>query len=160
MSKREQIILILTGIVAIVGVYMVFFDKPKKPMAAKQVVQIGDLQEFVNQMTAKVSTDDFTDKDSYIIERATSAWEYDPFSNIDLPNEGKTKDSGDQTYSFTYTGYIQVGNDLMAVINGLEYNVGEELGQPGCILHSISPEKVIVNVGNRKMIALPLEDTM
>lgn len=160
MNKREKIILIITGIVAVVGAYSVFFDGSKKPKTAGKVIQIDDLQTFVNQMTEKLGTDDLTDKDSYIIDKATSPWNYDPFSVVDMPNDASVRASGENTYSFTYTGYIQIGNDLLAVINGLEYNVGEELGQPGCVVHSISPKQVIVKVGNRKMLALPLEDTM
>lgn len=162
MSKREKIILIIMGISLLFGGYFLFFNTPKKKSSVHKEVKIKELQVFVNDMLAKVSSSgDFTDKDAYIIEKATSPWEYDPFSTKDLQTTTDVNSRrGDQEIKFTYSGYIQIGKKLIAVINGLEYDVGEELVEPGYVVHSITPKKVMVKVGNREMIALPLESTM
>lgn len=139
-----------------------FFDPGKDKGQVENVIKIKDLQDFVNKMSAKIaSSGDFTDKDAYIIEKATSPWEHDPFSTKNFQLSATVKnDSGDRKVQLTYSGYIQIGKKLIAVINGLEYDIGEELAEPGYVVESISPDKVMVRVGNREMIALPLESTM
>ncbi len=162
MSKREQIILgIMAAVVVIGGIMMIADRRQKSSVSVDETVKIQELQTFVTDMTQKLNTNDLTDKDAYIIRKATSPWLRDPFSTEDLPNEADVKKAGaEKEITFSYTGYIQIGNSLIAVINGVEYGVGEELGEPGYVVESISSKKVIVKARNRKMIELPLEDTM
>ncbi len=161
MTKREQIILGLTVVVAILGAFIFFYDVTSTEETVGNEIRIQDLQKYVDDMSAKIRKNDFSDKDSHIIELATNPWERDPFSNVELPDESSQKKANtDGDIPLKYSGYVQIGNNLLAVINGIEYTVGEELGHPGYVVYSISPEKVAVKVGNRKMIYLPLEETM
>ena len=43
-----------------------------------------------------------------------------------------------------YTGYLQTANTALAIIDGSEYQLGEELESGGYIVQSIAPEKVVL----------------
>ncbi|MBU0992877.1 MAG: hypothetical protein KJ737_10330 [Proteobacteria bacterium] len=162
MSKREQVILIITVIVAIIGVYIMFFDTSTRQTSTQNdtPMDINELQKLVNNMSDKVNQDDLSDKDAYVIEMATSQWEHDPFSDIVVPDQSEKKATPKEEIKMTYSGFVQIGSKLLAVINGIEYQAGEELAQPGYVIDNITPEKVVIKVGNRKTISLPLEETM
>ena len=68
------------------------------------------------------------------------------------------KISPEETYR--YTGYLQMGSRTMAIINGLEYQLGDELQSGGRIVKEIDPLKVVIGprADDRNMI-LPLEET-
>lgn len=161
MSKREKIILIITAVVAVVAVYLLFFDSGSKieNVTTDSSMNIDELQKFVNEMSDRVNKENLSDKDAYVIEMATSLWGSDPFSDIEMPDETAQKATTEEI-KMTYSGYVQIGQKLMAVINGTEYQAGEELSQPGYVVDQITPEKVVIKVGNRKTISLPLEETM
>ena len=161
MSKREKIILAITVIVAVVGIFMMLFDPTmKKTDSAKpSSMSTLELQQLVNDMSEKIMQDKLSDKDAYVIELATAQWENDPFSDVMLPDD-TAKNVIDEDVKMVYSGFVQVGPKLLAVINGVEYQAGEELLQPGYVVDSITPEKVVIKVGNRKTISLLLEETM
>ena len=160
MSKREKIILGITAIVAVVGIFMMFFDPAMKKTKSAGPASMStlELQKLVDDMSEKIMEDNLSGKDAYIIELATAPWENDPFSDVALPDD--TKSVIDEDVKMVYSGFVQIGPRLLAVINGMEYQAGEELAQPGYVLDSITPEKVVIKVGNRKTISLLLEETM
>ncbi len=56
-----------------------------------------------------------------------------------------------------YSGYVDSGKKKLAVINGLEYRVGEQLEMEGYILKGITPSKVLIvnkNTGNEMEIPI------
>jgi hypothetical protein len=57
---------------------------------------------------------------------------------------------------FVYSGYLEVNQRRLAVINGMEYVVGEQLESGGYIVKSIDPEKVILeDVSKGGRLTLP-----
>ena len=59
--------------------------------------------------------------------------------------------------SFTYTGYLQAGKKKIAVINGLEYLIGEEIEPGGFIAREIYPDRVVIEMkGQKQKIIVPL----
>jgi hypothetical protein len=56
-----------------------------------------------------------------------------------------------------YSGYVDSGKKKMAVINGLEYSVGEQLETGGYVLKKITATKVIIknrNTGSELEISI------
>ena len=52
-----------------------------------------------------------------------------------------------------------MGAKNIAILNGLEYEEGEELEKSGFIIRKIFPEQVIIEIkGKQKEIAIPLEE--
>ncbi|MBU0986869.1 MAG: hypothetical protein KKH68_06405, partial [Proteobacteria bacterium] len=65
-----------------------------------------------------------------------------------------------QEVSFTYSGYMETGNQRLAIINGMEYTVGEELEPGGYTVNSISANQVVIGVvGTDKIIVVEAKET-
>jgi hypothetical protein len=59
----------------------------------------------------------------------------------------------------SYTGFLEVGPQKLAIINGLEYAQGEALGATGYYVRSISARYVMVGkVNGSDTIRLPLQE--
>lgn len=46
--------------------------------------------------------------------------------------------------TFAYTGFATMGRERLAILNGIEYRVGEEPPPGGCLIERIEPDKVVL----------------
>ncbi len=61
---------------------------------------------------------------------------------------------------FTYTGFATMGQERLAIINGVEYRVGEEPPPGGCVIDQIEPDKVILRrKGDEGTVTLPIRES-
>lgn len=57
---------------------------------------------------------------------------------------------------FSYTGYLDAGSRRLAIINGIEYMVGDQLDSGSLVVKSIDPEKVVLeDAGKRGQLTIP-----
>lgn len=94
---------------------------------------------------------------------AKSEWAGNPFLRVALPVESQSKQervaASALNVNFIYSGYMEMGDNRLAVINGMEYVVGEELDPGGYIVNSISPAQVVIGIeGTNQTIVLPVEE--
>ena len=115
----------------------------------------------------KLQKKDISKAYKYIIARAQTEWSKDPF----LPSEAALRSTSESEgyndkggtsargLSFIYSGYINISNQKLAIINDMEYEVGENLEQDGYFVKSISPNQVVIGVkkGNNTIV-LPLQE--
>lgn len=84
----------------------------------------------------------------HIVSRAGAPWVGDPFLRPAIFKDWmKVKAAAKalpEKISFTYTGYIETGRKAMAIINGIEYAVGDNLDIGGYSVKNISPERVVI----------------
>ena len=59
-----------------------------------------------------------------------------------------------------YTGYVEMGNVRLAIINGNEYETGDRLEQGGYIVKSISPTRVmlVTTDGSKISFVVPMQE--
>jgi hypothetical protein len=58
-----------------------------------------------------------------------------------------------------YSGYVDTGRKQLAIINGWEYEAGDELDIEGYVLKSVTPSRVLIT--NRKTggeLYVPIQD--
>ncbi len=164
-SKREKIILAVVAIVVLYAVVDVFVlsDRAKTPTAMDQETMeshLRDTDALVASVSANIAKSRLADVEVFIIERAGLPWPRDPFF-VGMPQERAAEVSDDALLvSFTYTGYIVMGDALVAIINGVDYRVGEELEKPGFVLQSVTPRHVVIEHEElRQRITVPfMED--
>ncbi|MGD8881179.1 MAG: general secretion pathway protein GspB, partial [Desulfobacterales bacterium] len=60
----------------------------------------------------------------------------------------------------SYTGFMQMGDKKLAIINGVEYAAGDRLEQGDYILQSITPSRVVIVPTGRskKRFIFPIEE--
>ena len=104
----------------------------------------------------------------YLVERAARDWVKDPFipssallksqAAVQTPEQRNAESSGPAP-DFVYTGFLQLGDKKLAVINAMEYTVGESIGTRGYYIKSITPNKVVIgNVDTMDLIQLTIQE--
>jgi hypothetical protein len=169
MTKREKIIVGIMCLTVVYGAYDLFVYRKKPRYAAMRQTAnpITELKSFVAEVTKKLINERVSSEYSYVISQAGANWTKDPFiASVEPLKKRKTfekipqKETVEPTRSgFIYTGYLKLGSTKMAVINGLEYSVGESLDVNGLYLKSISPHHVVIGkVHSPETIQLPLKE--
>jgi|WetSurMetagenome_2_1015567.scaffolds.fasta_scaffold04258_3 hypothetical protein len=158
MSKREKIILAVM-LVALSVAAVTFFSgsSPQHTDVANQK-ELANVKVLSTQLTENVKKDALTDNEKYVLERAEADWPRDPFLERKLMPVSPIAigASGARPTDFAYSGYVDVGNKRLAIINGLEYLVGDQLESGGYVVKSIDPERVVLeDIDKRGQITIP-----
>jgi len=163
MSKREKIILILMALTVVYGFYALFLETPTSTInIASSESKLDAFNKFISNVAA-MTKDGLSEIDSYIIEHIPAKWTKDPLLNT--KNEFKFDEAGrvaeeTQKLGITYSGFLQMGNKSLAIINGLEYEKGEKLRQSGYVVGAIYPTRVIILMrGGKQRISIQLLET-
>ena len=163
MLNRERIIVILMIVVVIYGAYNLFLSPGKKSPATGSQEKMAELKNFVVDAATNLTSETVSAVDKYIIDQAEKAWPDSPFlqsGNIltSQPFEAKA-DVKVESIKLAYTGFLQTENSLLAIVNGMEYETGEQLSEAGYYIKSISQNKVVIGVeNNSRTIILPLDE--
>ena len=164
MAKREKIILSLMVLsVLLYGFYYFSSNKPADTGIERPEKKEAQLNRFVSDIAVRLKKQDISRIDKHIIAMAKSEWAGDPFLRVELPLESQPKqelvEAPALNVNFIYSGYVEMDNNRLAVINGMEYVVGEELNTEGFIVNSISPAQVVIGIeGTNQTIVLPVEE--
>ena len=149
MQKRQKVILAVMFIAVTYGVYSLFFSSPSKTGSVDSGKEIEELNNLVTVISKDLSNANVSGAYKHIIARAEAEWESDPFleTGLFMKSEVASQAEGsEQGVSFIYSGYLAVGSERFAIINGIEYEKGEELVLGGYVVHSISPNEVVIKV--------------
>jgi hypothetical protein len=160
LKKREIIILVIAALFILYAGYEYLIAGPasKKVKISTESVNINT---SISEMTKDLGKDKITDFDAYVIRRMEADWGKNPFWKKDLykewvNREGVAKGNG-VLAKIIYSGYVDSGRNKMAIINGLEYRVGEQLELEGYVLKQITPSRVLIfnkYTGNEEEIPL------
>jgi hypothetical protein len=115
------------------------------------------LQEFANQTDEALKKAAPTGAQAYILEMASVEWASDPFLGRKLtaakPEAGR---AAEIPAKLEYTGFVMAGQTRLAIINGMEYEVGEVVLGSELAVQAISPQDVIVKpVGGHESFNIP-----
>ena len=162
MSKREKIILFFMALSLVYGFFVFFIEAPGKKGAMGQSSKLESLNKFISHV-AELTKESLSEIDSYIIEKAPKQWDKDPLLSSDTEFQFKAEnteaDVSALKVNIKYTGYLNMGAKNLAILNGLEYEEGEELEKGGFIVRKIYPERVIIVIkGQQEEITIPLEE--
>jgi hypothetical protein len=165
MMKRERIIVIAMIIVAVYGAYT-FLSKPDNTTLVEgSKKRLADLKEFVVEAATSLSNEYISATDQYIIEQAGKRWPQNPFLQTGAlltsePFEAHAEVTI-ESVKLSYTGFLQTPDKLLAIINGSEYERGEQLNEAGYYIKKISPRNVVIGIeNNSENIILPLDESV
>jgi hypothetical protein len=173
MTKREKIIIVTMILTILYGTYELFIGVPSKK--AKRVKAVSAVSESVktdntgivrsklfSQMSDTLKEDDAARAETYVAGRAEDDWKGDPFSSAHIVrSERKDVSIGSlDEVKLVYSGYLEIGSKKVAIVNGVDYTVGDELEMGGYTVKQISPASVtVVNQrGGGKIIVPFLEE--
>ena len=155
-------ILILMFLTIVGGGYSLFFTSPPSKISFDNS-KGGGTESFVSDLTNKMAQKDISESSRYIISKAKAGLKKDPFIRSEMAIMAKADRelaaTSVQKADFTYTGYLNMGMKSLVIINGMEYEAGDELEQDGYFVKNIFPTKVVIGVkGRDNIIVLPLEE--
>jgi hypothetical protein len=172
MTKRERVILILMCLTVVYGAYALFFSSPpKKGASLSAESSTSQINKLITELSVGLAEGGPTKTDTYIIKKAESKWLKDPFSDkklsvvkekekpikVEAEVEAEEEVEVFPEVTFSYSGYLQMGDRKIAIIDGMEYKTGEEIGSDGFILREIYPNKIVIGMeGIEKEITVPL----
>lgn len=169
MSKREKIILVIMALTVVYGFYALFLENPSAgiPKLAASGNKLDTFNKFITNIAALVKGG-VSEEDTYIIDKIPVKWTKDPFLNTrkevtfkpekEKLNEAK-KEATARELGIVYSGFLNMGNRNLAVINGNEYEKGEKLPGSGHIVEGIYPNRVVFGIqGSKKKITVKLEE--
>jgi hypothetical protein len=159
LKKREIIILVIAALFILYAGYEYLIAGPasKKVKTSTESVNINTSSTGI---TKDLGKDKITDFDAYVIRRMEADWGKNPFWKKDLYKEWGNREGVAKSgvlAKIIYSGYVDSGKNKMAIINGLEYRLGEELELEGYVLKQITPSRVLIfnkYTGNEEEIPL------
>ena len=161
LKKREIIILVIAALFVLYAGYEYLIAGPaNKKIITNTGSDSVDINNSITGITKDLGKDKITDFDAYLVKRMEADWGKNPFWKKDMykawvNREGLAK--GGVLAKIIYSGYVDSGKIKLAVINGFEYRIEEQLEIEGYVLKQITPSKVIIfnkNTGNKEEIPL------
>ena len=144
MQKRETILLGVMALTLAVAA-VVYFSGPGKPGPAAAP---GASKALLDEVAKTVEQAKLNNEQAYRIALLVDNATGDPFygggggiSQEDDRGLGGGAGGEDQ---LLYSGYIKIGQKLLAVINGVEYAVGDELAEGGYKVQAIDKNFVLL----------------
>jgi hypothetical protein len=144
LKKREIVIVSIAVLLILYAVYVYFIAGKLPGKKVQTVAATTKVESVTSGIAIELSKNKLSDLDNYTIKHAAIDWGKSPFLERNLYRAWQTKDGGGGTFKIIYSGYVDSGKHKMAVLNNVEYRIGEELKEEGYILKHITPLKVII----------------
>ena len=143
------------------GFYVFFLEGPAQRPHAETTSKLDTFNKFITTV-ADLTKDGLSEIDAYIIKNISAKWTKDPLLKTSGPFDppgGPIKELLDDV---TYKGYLQMGSRHLAIINGSEYEAGDELElkKGNFTVKNIYPNRVILVLqGGKVKHSIPLEES-
>jgi len=167
-SKREKIILIMMILAVMYGLFEFLFSSSPGPDMMVNKKKLEELKNSLSSSAVVISTGKLSDNQLYIIDNAAREWIKSPFKNNFsrdiLPKQTiisgqEEKDNKKGIRELIYSGFLSMAKKQVAIINGLEYEVGDELETGGYIVKQIKSSEVLLKIKNQaKIISITLSE--
>jgi hypothetical protein len=155
------------AVAVVYGLYIFLYSSGSKTGAPSPEKRTKDLNKFVIDVANKITDNSQSKNDEYIVAKASAEWPQNPFiaptSTVNaemkpiVPETSEAKEQFQQI-DLAYTGYLNIGDSSLSIINGKEYKVGDPLEKTGYFLKRIFPTWVEIGIKNEfDTIILPLE---
>ena len=154
----------LMVLAVVYGVYTVFFSAPREEVAFKSGggQQLEALNSFITKVADKTKNT-LSKEQAYVLQKAQTEWKQDPLMQI-RPKVSREEEAERQPLvldsKIVYSGFLQMGDKRLAILNGIEYEVGDRLEPGGLIVRNIHPNHVVIGspVKKNKKVILPMEE--
>ena len=161
-SKREKIILGLAilGVLYVGGRYL-FFNSGNDTAGLE--TEKDSAYGLVMEVAQRIARYNLTDMEQKVLEKAQMPWPDQPFIT-EPASAGATEPSDTSVLpaaasdDYRFTGYLEIGNKRLAIINGEEYETGDRLTESNAAVRSISPEQVLLTDAEGRTLSVPRMD--
>lgn len=139
MNTREKVIVVIAVLALVIGGGYHFLGNRTAPLTdSGPAPEVAQAQAVKAEIEAQIDNLGLTPNQSGILAYIAAPWVSDPFF---IPSEEELPPDSDL---FVYGGFIEVGSLRIAIINGTERFLGDELEVPGYRVQSITPSTVVI----------------
>lgn len=150
------------GIAVLYGGYSVFLSAEKEGKTEANN-DIQALNQFIVNIAGNIGKGT-SDESAYILRKAVTQWKQDPFWVEEIEKTPvlieEKKPMERQDFSFRYNGYLKTGNTMLALINGMEYEVGDSIDNKEIVVDAITAERVTLKTASGGQIVLLLDEKL
>lgn len=158
MSKREKILLALMGLALVVGLAVYFGSGAAKKGPAGPERTAAGIAEQAGAIAKGVEAYRVSDRDAQIIAIMAKPWKAGAFSDRSMDFKAAAEEV-QRPQMPRFTGYVELGKHRLAVIDGLEYQEGDELEGGAFVVAEIHQDHVILKgVARNNRVRLAYED--
>ena len=162
MSTREKILVGLMLIALCLGSLMLFSDGPQEQGSSAASDKPNSITQMLTNMAAKFGNNKGREQNQYGLSMARAPWPNIFLSGDEMmaqPTEALiSADMLPSNMSLVYSGYIETPQRRVAIINGIEYIVGELLDKSQLVIRHIDPQRVVLGATPDKVFSVPLVD--
>ena len=164
MSTREKILVGLMIVALCLGGLLLISDGQQEKTSKAAVDQPKPLTQMITRVTAQFDTPSSLEENRYTLSMAQSPWRKNLFAESPglLSATAATSDTAavlPANVSLIYSGYIETPQRRVAIINGIEYVVGDQLDQSTYKVQHIAPTRVVLVSPQQRMVSIPLVDS-
>lgn len=162
MGKREKVLIALMALAIGYGGFELFYSPAARGPEIKDTVEVEAARELARSVNKTLQEADLDQDQQYVLEAASSAWSKNPFYVWPVPEDTREEALPEEEREvMIYSGYLEMGRVRLAVINGLEYQVGEELAGGRFVVTRITPSNVTVQSRKSQLeLTIPYEDVI
>jgi hypothetical protein len=147
----------------IYGVYVMFFESPKQTTSFGGGGQreLEALNTFITKVADKTKSGP-SERQAYVLQKAQTTWKQDPLVQLEVQKvKAETGPAPVLDARVQYTGFLEMGDTRLAIISGMEYEIGDRLEPGGFVIRRILPNHVVVEPPGqkKKTMILPMEET-
>ncbi|WP_243312410.1 general secretion pathway protein GspB [Fundidesulfovibrio agrisoli] len=153
-SKREKILLAVMGTAILIAAAYLLWPSSKPPPSALTPQQLADSKKAGETQLQALEKVQLSEREIQAVKSAQQPWPRDPLAV--RPPDPEAQVDRDK---FQYTGFVRVGQSTLAVINGREYQTGEQLESGGFEVVEITPEAVVLQgIVRKNKVRIPYQD--
>lgn len=158
MTRREKIILAVTGVIGVAAAVYLFLDSgPAAPTHTAAPTQVqsqatAQVRESAQSLARQAAPGGV---EMALMAALDKPWRVAVFYDKPLEARGGT---GRPTVVPRFTGYVELGSGRLAVIDGYEYQAGDTLEGGGYKVLAVSPDKVTLeSLANGQRLDIPYD---
>lgn len=163
MSVREKIVVALMLVTVSYGLYSWLSPGAPAPSGTEKASAASQqIESLVANLAQTFDQSNTLEHDRLLLERAEETWTArlfleKAFGAASLETVSGTGEGGTPgEAALVYSGYIAIGARRVAVINGIEYEAGDQLDQSTLVLRRIQPDMVTLGTAEKDLLSVPL----
>ncbi|MGD9824947.1 hypothetical protein [Desulfobacter sp.] len=163
MSRREVIIIVLAGLLAVYGLLNYFVLDKKKGSTDEEKIQAAikaadDIGKTAQTALAALKKENGGRDLPYLKAKAEEIWSKDPFIYYSENSDDLDDTTAEKLPDMVYSGFIQIGGNILGIINGMEYSIGDLVMEIGYKVLEITPAKVTLLTRSNRQVTLYLQE--
>ncbi len=156
MVNAGKIVFILLIAVFLSGLYWSRSARVPPDTGTASQLDPGKVKELSGRLAEELQRDPLNSWQRHVLERAGADWQRSLFQQPPSATPHQAAKAPSPLDAYTYSGYMEVDKKRLAIISGMQYQVGDRLEYGKYVIRSIEPKQVVVeDTGKREQVTLP-----